>query len=313
MKKVMNAPAKINLALDITGRRSDGYHTIAGVMQAISLCDTVTVEVTDPVDGMYLCVMGPRPGMAEEINLSCTNPELPADRRNLAFRAAETFFSVTGRGCRRLDIHIEKRIPAAAGLAGGSTDAAAVLAALNELFGSPLSTAALCEAGVSLGADVPFCILGGAQVTEGVGEILSPISPLPDCELVIACGGEGVSTPAAYGVLDALYGDFRPDAYAPREAQLTALKTALEQGELNAVCGNLFNIFETVILPERPIAREIRSILLEEGAMAAMMSGSGPAVFGIFQKGDGRAQRAKTALEARGIPAWVCAPMGDSL
>ncbi len=313
MKKVIYAWAKINLALDITGRRADGYHTIAGVMQAISLCDTVTVEVTDPVDGMYLCVMGPRPGMAEEICLTCSNPDLPTDRRNLAFRAAEKFFSATGRGCRRLAIHIEKRIPAAAGLAGGSTDAAAVLVALNEAFGAPLSSSELCEVGVSLGADVPFCILGGAQITEGVGEILTPISPLPDCELVIACGGEGVSTPAAYGALDALYGDFRPDAYAPREAQLTSLKSALAKGDLDAVCGNLYNIFETVILPERPVAREIRSILLAEGAMAAMMSGSGPSVFGIFRKGEGSAQQAKTALEARGIPAWICTPIGNCL
>lgn len=311
MKTIINASAKINLALDITGRRFDGYHTIAGVMQAISLCDTVTVEVTDPVDGMYLCVMGPRPGMAEEIRLSCTNPDLPTDRRNLAVRAAEKFFSATGRGCRRLDIHIEKRIPAAAGLAGGSTDAAAVLLALNELFGFPLSTPALCEAGLSLGADVPFCILGGAQVTEGVGEILTPIAPMPDCELVIACGGEGVSTPAAYGALDALYGNFAPDAYAPREAQLNGLKSALKQGDLAAVCENMFNLFETVILPERPVARRIRELLLAEGAMAAMMSGSGPSVFGIFPKGDGGALRARAVLEAQGIPAWVCSPMGN--
>ena len=310
MKTVIQAPAKINLALDITGRRSDGYHTIAGVMQAVSLCDTVTVEVTEPVDGMYLCTMGPRPGMAEEILLSCTNPALPTDRGNLAWRAAEAFFSATGRGCRRLTVHIEKRIPAAAGLAGGSTDAAAVLVALNRLFGEPLTQAALCEVGVRLGADVPFCLVGGAQITEGVGEILTPVAAMPDCRLVIACGGEGVSTPAAYRALDDLYGGFRPDAYTPRTTELEYLKVSLGQANLPAVCDHLFNIFESVVLPERPVARQIKELLLAEGAIAALMSGSGPSVFGVFPAGDERAQMACDKLREQGITAVVCAPLG---
>lgn len=309
MKTTINAHAKINLFLDITGRRPDGYHTITGVMQAVSLCDTVTVSVTDPVDGMYLCVLGPRPGMAETMSLTCTNPDIPTDRRNLAWRAAEAFFSATGRGCRKLTIHIDKRIPAAAGLAGGSTDAAAVLVALNRLFGSPLTPAALCEVGLTLGADVPFCIMGGARITQGVGEALTPIQPLPDCDLVIACGGEGVSTPAAYRALDERYGQFHPDAYAPKAEELARLCSALESGDPDGVCAHVFNLFETVILPERPVARGIKETLLSAGAVTALMSGSGPSVFGVFLKGDGGAQRAKEALEAQGIAAYICEPV----
>lgn len=304
----LQANAKINLFLDITGRRADGYHTITGVMQAISLCDTVTVSVTEPTDGMRLCVMGPRGGQAEEITLTCSNPDLPTDSRNLAWRAAERFFSATGRGCRRLAIHIEKRIPAAAGLAGGSTDAAAVLIALNRLFDFPMTDEALRGVGLTLGADVPFCMAGGAQITEGIGEALTSVPPLPDCDLVIACGGEGVSTPAAYKALDDLYGNFDPAVYAPHADGLTALLGALREGDLRGASADVFNLFETVILPRRPVAREIKEVLLGEGALTALMSGSGPSVFGIFPKGDEGAQKARAALEARGIPAWVCGP-----
>ena len=313
MKKTVTANAKINLFLDVTGRRPDGYHTITGVMQTVSLADTVTVEVTRPTDGMYLCVLGPRPGMAETITLTCTNPNLPTDSRNLAWRAAERFLAATGRGCSELTIHIDKRIPAAAGLAGGSTDAAAVLVALNQLFGHPLTPERLCEVGLTLGADVPFCIMGGAQITEGIGETLTPITPLPACELVIACGGEGVSTPMAYKALDDMYGSFDPAVYAPRTAELTALKAALSAEDLEGVCRNTFNLFESVVLPERPVARTIRETLLSAGAVTAMMSGSGPSVFGVFRKGDGRAQEAKAALEAQGITAYLCEPVAESL
>ena len=310
MKIVLSAPAKINLFLDITGRRPDGYHTITGVMQAVSLCDTVTVEVSEPT-GMYVCSLGAHTTGAETITLTCSNPDLPTDSRNLAWRAAEKFFSATGRGCRQLTIHIEKNIPAAAGMAGGSTDAAAVLVALNQLFNYPLTTDALCEVGLTLGADVPFCIKGKAQITEGIGEALTPITPMPECELVVACGGEGVSTPAAYKALDTLYGNFDPTAYTPHAEGLTALKTALWHGDLTALCGSVFNLFESVVLPERPVARQIKETLLAAGAVTALMSGSGPSVFGVFRKGDGGAQRAKEMLAARGIPAWVCEPVRD--
>lgn len=308
MKIILSAPAKINLFLDITARRADGYHEIAGVMQAISLCDTVTIEVNEPT-GKYLCSTGTHATGAESITLTCTNPDLPTDGRNLAWRAAEAFFAASGRGCKDLFIHIEKNIPAAAGMAGGSANAAAVLVGLNTLFDSPLTTEALCEVGLKMGADVPFCIRGGAHITEGIGEVLTPITPMPACDLVVACGGEGVSTPAAYKALDTLYGGFDSAVYAPRKEELTALKAALWQGDLSALSGAMFNLFESVVLPERPVARQIKEILLAEGALTAMMSGSGPSVFGVFSKGDGAAQRAQAALAAQGIPAWVCEPI----
>ncbi len=308
MKTTLTAPAKINLFLDITSRRPDGYHEIAGVMQSVSLCDTVTLEVTEPT-GMYLCSMGDPTAGVETISLTCSNPDLPTDSRNLAWRAAEAFFAATGRGCKNLLIHIEKRIPAAAGMAGGSTDAAAVLRGLNDLFGHPLTTEQLCRVGLTLGADVPFCIVGGARITEGIGEVLTPITPMPACELVVACGGEGVSTPAAYKALDTLYGGFDPTAYTPRSHELTTLKSALWQGDLTTLCGSVFNIFESVVLPDRPVARQIKETLLASGAITAMMSGSGPSVFGVFPAGDGSARRAREVLEASGIPAWVCEPV----
>ena len=309
MKTTLTAPAKINLFLDVTARRPNGYHEIAGVMQSVSLSDTVTLEVTDPT-GMYLCSLGGHAAGAETVTLTCTKPDLPTDSRNLAWRASEKFFAATGRGCKNLLIHIEKNIPAAAGMAGGSTDAATVLVGLNQLFDYPLTTDQLCEVGLTLGADVPFCIRGGAMITEGIGEILTPITPMPASDLVVACGGEGVSTPAAYKALDTLYGDFAPAVYTPRSRELSALKSALWQGDLTALCGSVFNLFETVVLPDRPVARQIKETLLSAGAITAMMSGSGPSVFGVFPKGDGAAERAREALTALGIPAWVCQPVG---
>ena len=309
MKTTLTAPAKINLFLDVTARRPNGYHEIAGVMQSVSLSDTVTLEVTDPT-GMYLCSLGGHAAGAETVTLTCTKPDLPTDSRNLAWRAAEKFFAATGRGCKNLLIHIEKNIPAAAGMAGGSTDAATVLVGLNQLFDYPLTTDQLCEVGLTLGADVPFCIRGGAMITEGIGEVLTPITPMPACDLVVACGGEGVSTPAAYKALDTLYGDFAPAVYTPRSRELSALKSARGQGDLTALCGSVFNLFESVVLPDRPVARQIKETLLSAGAITAMMSGSGPSVFGVFPKGDGAAERAREALTALGIPAWVCQPVG---
>ncbi len=304
---VVDAHAKINLFLDITGRRADGYHTVAGIMQAVSLCDRVHVTVEGATD-TALCSLSARPGMAESIVLTCSEPSLPTDNRNLAWRAAEAFFAATGRGCRRLAIHIDKNIPAAAGLAGGSTDAAAVLTTLNSLYSHPLDTAALCAVGVKLGADVPFCIMGGAQMTEGVGEILTTLPPLPPCRLLIACAGEGVSTPAAYRTLDEMYGGFAPAAYTPRRAELNALNDAMAAGDMAGVCEHLFNLFESAILPIHSMAGCIRDTMWDCGATAAMMSGSGPSVFGIFPDEATRAA-AISALSARGIAVFECEPV----
>ncbi len=313
MKLTLKAYAKINLFLDMTGRRADGYHTITGVMQAMDLCDAVTVSV-EGAAGKHLCVMGPRPGAAEEIVLTCSDPTLPTDGKNLAWRAAEAFFSATGYACRRLCIDIEKHIPAAAGLAGGSTDAAAVLRALNELFDRPLTVDALCAVGLGLGADVPFCIKGQTHLTEGVGEELTALPAMPDCAILLSCAGEGVSTPAAYRALDEMYGSFAPDAYAPRLSDRDAQLSALTAGDLGGVCAHAFNIFESVILPQHPTATMIKETMQAHGAILSMMSGSGPSVFGIFAVGDPAIEDAKAALLAAGVPVWVCRPVrGESI
>ena len=172
------APAKLNLSLDIVGVREDGYHLLRMIMQTIDLCDQIVLE------------------RADEISLTCNLPELPCDERNLAVRAAHAFFERTGLpgGVR---MTLDKNIPHGAGMGGGSADAAAVLKGLNELCGTDLSQQELCEIGLRLGADVPFCIVGGTQLAEGVGERLTPLPPLPDCFLLVAKPEQGVSTPEA--------------------------------------------------------------------------------------------------------------------
>lgn len=291
--QTIRAYAKINLFLDITGRRPDGYHTINGIMQAISLSDEVTVGVAPAAEG------------AGRITLTCSDPALPSDHTNLGYRAAVAFLRAVGSEETDVTIHIDKHIPAAAGMAGGSTDAAAVLRALNHLSAHPLDEDSLRAMGLTLGADVPFCLAGGAQITEGVGEILTPCAALPSCHIVVACGGEGVSTPMAYRTLDTLYANFDGTAYTPRDHQLADLKKALDAGDLSGVGRYAYNLFETAILPHHDVARSIRDTLRDAGAICAMMSGSGPSVFGLFAE-ETTARRAAEALRARDIPALVC-------
>ncbi len=293
----LSAPAKINLFLDIKRRRPNGYHTISGVMQSVSLCDTVTLTLT-PVacDGL------------PETTLTCSNPNIPTDDRNLAIKALEAFKKETGKWFYNMHIHIEKNIPAAAGMAGGSTNAAAVLKGLNQLMDNPLTQEELCRLGLTLGADVPFCIMGGAQITEGVGEILTPCAPLPPCHLVIACAGEGVSTPAAYKTLDEMYGNFDGSVYTPKSDVLAAQLEALKNGDLHGAGRYAYNIFESAVLPTHSKAGHIKNTLSEAGAIFAMMSGSGPSVFGVFDD-ETAAQAAAEVLRKQGIPAWVCEPM----
>lgn len=294
----LSAPAKINLFLDITGRRPDGYHTISGIMQAVSLCDTVTLTLTPLSEGE-----------APRHTLTCTGSDLPTDGRNLGLRAAHAFFGVTGTGNTHLHIHIDKRIPSAAGMAGGSADAAAVLKGLNQLVGEPLTHGELCRIGLSLGADVPFCLTGGAQITEGVGEILTPCAPLPSCRLVIACAGEGVSTPAAYKKLDEMYGSFDGTVYTPKSDALAAQLEALKNSDLGGAGKHAYNIFESAVLPTHTRAGHIKNTLMDAGAVFALMSGSGPSVFGVFH-GEKAARDAAERLSHEGIPAWACEPIG---
>lgn len=289
------AYAKINLFLDIIGVRSDGYHTITGVMHATRLCDHVTVSLVPPST------------QTSPIVLTCDNPDLPTDQKNLGYRAAQAFLKANhweNTPPMHIAIDIKKKIPAAAGMAGGSTDAAAVLRGLNILFEDPLDETTLQHVGLTLGADVPFCLVGGTQITQGIGECLTTLPHLPYCPMVLACGGEGVSTPHAYRALDEMYHGFDGSLYAPKTGKLETLLKALTQGDLNGVWSNAYNIFEDVVLPKHPTASMIKKIMQTNRATFAMMSGSGPSVFGIFETPTAAISVANT-LKEMGISAWA--------
>lgn len=279
----INAYAKINLFLEVCGKRADSYHNIDSIMQSVSLCDVITVS--------------------KQLDITVTNNAcLPNDSGNLAYKAAAAFFEKTGMnaGAR---IHIEKNIPISAGLAGGSTDAAATLRALNTLYEAGLTDKELCSIGASLGADVPFCILGGCFTTRGIGEIMTPCHQLPDCRVVIAKSGEGVSTPQAYGNIDKLR----------ENTDLTfrtsdGMASVLEKGSLQKIAANMYNAFEEAILPIRPEVGRIKDIMYKSGCIAAMMSGSGPSVFGIFEDEE-KAEKSCSALKEAGITPFICKPI----
>jgi 4-diphosphocytidyl-2-C-methyl-D-erythritol kinase len=282
--------AKINLHFDITGRTSDGYHLVQTVMQSISLCDEVTLSLRE--DG--------------DLSLSCNVNGVPTDEKNLAIKAIIAFREKTGVKYGA-DIVIKKRIPMAAGMAGGSADAAATLGGFNELCGNLLSTDELCDIGAALGADVPFCIVGGTAYADGKGDILHDFKKMPDCYILAACGGEGVSTPLAYRTLDEMYEGFGEGGfYKPRGTEL--FSKAMDSGELPLIAKAMYNIFEEPILALRPIAREIRETMKKGGALGAMMSGSGPSVFGIFDKKD-IAERVAEEIREKGYFAEVCRPV----
>lgn len=289
------ARAKINLYLDILSRRENGYHNILSVMQSVDLCDTVTLTRLPAGSGIHV-----------ETDVE----GLPTDRRNLAYRAAEKFSAILGQ-IPDVRIAIEKRIPMAAGLAGGSADAAAVLRGLNLLYDTRAPREKLCELGATMGADIPFCVVGGAFVAEGIGEILTPCQALStDQWLVIACGGEGVSTPDAYRALDEAHGDFA----IPREggARFAALRSALDTGDIAGVRDHMYNIFEEVVLPSHSTAPRLIAAMKESSAQAAMMSGSGPSVFGLFADEMTATQAATHIRNTLGIPAFVTRPTAEN-
>lgn len=291
--ETLSAYAKINLVLAVTGKAENGYHTVETVMQAVTLCDTVTVTAETAETASIL--------------LTCSEPSLPCDVSNLAYRAAETFFRAVPSFSASVNIDIQKKIPLAGGMAGGSTDAAAVLLALDRIAGEPLSRETLLSLGAVLGADVPFCILADsgeyAALGTHFGERVTPLPAIPDCTLVIASSGEAVSTPWAYGQVDTLPAD--------REGCCEEMLKALQNGNLTEVLSALYNRFEDAVLPKRPLAAGQAAILRDAGADAVLMSGSGPTVIGFFA-GPGRASRAEqacAALEGTGYGnGWLCRP-----
>lgn len=252
----MKALAKVNLGLDVIRRREDGYHEVKMIMQTVRLYDRIILEKTQK-------------GISMETNLSF----LPVNEQNIAYRAAkmlmDEFHIQSG-----LRIKIDKHIPVAAGMAGGSTDGAAVLYGVNKIFELGLTKRQLMERGVKLGADVPYCIMRGTVLSEGIGEILTPVSSLPDCHILIAKPPVSVSTKHVYENLKLDKIEKHPD--------IDGMVEALRIEDLHGVTQRMENVLETVTIPEHPEIQQIKELMIKEGALNALMSGSGPTVFGIF-------------------------------
>ena len=266
------APAKINLALDILGKRPDGYHALCSIMQTVSLCDSV--ELAEGGEGFTLSMAGFTP---------------PEGRKTLEQRAAEAFFARLGREMPPLTVAITKRTPAYAGLGGGSADVAALLRLLRDRYAPKMEDAALESIGAEVGSDMPFCLRGGTALAEGRGEILTDLPPLPDCWIVLCKPPFPIPTPMLFARVDSVAIRHRPD--------IPGMRKALENRDLEGVAGRLGNVFEEVLPPECGAVFAIRDALLAAGALGAGMSGSGPTVFGIFrEEGLARAAQEKTLL-----------------
>ena len=266
----LRALGKINLGLDVLGRRENGYHDVRMVMQTVYLYDLITLEKKE------------EPGIELVTNLSF----LPVNENNLAYRAAKLLmdeFHIPGG----LRIELEKHIPVAAGMAGGSSNAAAVLYGMNRLFSLGLTEKELMERGVTLGADVPYCILRGTVLAEGIGEILTPLPPMPRCQILLAKPPINVSTKMVYEKVDSCQIGEHPD--------IDGLINGLKEQDLEKVASSMGNVLEKVTIEEYPVINEIKQVMKENGALNAMMSGSGPTVFGIY------ADRAKARAAAARI------------
>ena len=272
----LKALAKINIGLDVTGIREDGYHEVAMIMQTVNLFDKLTITKTKD----------------SSVTMGTNLKFLPVNDDNLCIKAAklllEEFNVPTG-----VHIELEKHIPVAAGMAGGSTDAAAVLFGVNQLYKLKLSRQDLMERGVKIGADVPYCIMRGTALAEGIGEVLTPLPPMIKCPVLIAKPGISVSTKDVYTSLDACFDTVKhPD--------INQLIHDIKVQDLEALCSHMGNVLEEVTIPMHPVIADIKTHMLEHGAVGAMMSGSGPTVFGFF-KDNKTAKEAKDALTKTGM------------
>ena len=266
----IKAYGKVNLGLDVTGRREDGYHLVRMIMQTVDIWDDVTIRV----EGSG-CT-------SPEIRITCDHPEVPVARSNLAYRAAE-LISRTYSLTARIHIDIRKHIPMAAGMAGGSADAAAVITGMNQCFELEMSQEDQDQIALKLGADVPFCLRRGTWLAEGIGEHLSKVPDLPRCYMVIVKPGFGVSTPWAYQELDR-QADLQHGLMA--HPDIDGLISALEKSNLHEIAGHMGNILEKPVISTYPEILSIKNILVSYGAAKALMSGSGPTVFGIFDNAE---------------------------
>lgn len=258
MEKVtVNCPAKVNLSLDVVGKKENGYHLLETIMQNVDLFDEVTVKKS-----------------GEGINLYCNNGQVPCNASNTAYKAAKLIKDIYDIKSG-IDIIIEKRIPIAAGLAGGSTDAAGVIKAMNQLFALNMTTKDMMEIGVKVGADVPFCILQCTALAEGIGEILTPLKPLEEIWCVLAKPDISISTQEVYRKLNINQITKHPDT--------NGIKNCIEKMDVAGIALKMSNVLEAVTVNENPIILEIKNLMLEFHALGSLMSGSGPTTFGLFR------------------------------
>ena len=281
-KAVTRAYAKINLSLDVLGKLENGYHEVKMVMQTVSVFDLVTVTQ-----------------IKEGIEISTNLPFLPKDKNNLAYKAAEAFFNYTGIKAG-VHIDISKRIPVGAGLAGGSSNASAVLKAMNKLFNTRLSLKELCSIGVNIGADVPYCVLGGTRLAEGIGEKLSPLPKIPQCYILLVKPAFSISTKTVYEKIDSITDYRHPDT--------DSIIDGLYKSDIDKVATSMGNVLEEVSLADHPVLSTLKSELMELGAIGAQMSGSGPTVFGIFKTED-EVKNAKQVLWGKYKTVYICTPV----
>lgn len=282
MSVKVKAYAKINLMLDIISTRKDGYHNLFMIMQSINLYDTVTISETK----------------SKKITITCNIDDIPLDEKNIAYKAADAFFKANKIKNKGINIDIVKRIPHQAGLAGGSADGAAVLVALNELLGTNLSDDELCDIGVKIGADVPFCIKGGTLLAQGIGDVLHKVKPLRKCFILIAKPDYGVNTGKAYALFDSNGKIHTPDKFG--------MLCAMQNRDLNEICAKMENVFEQFI--EVPNKVDIKEVMRNNDALGVCMSGSGPTVFGIFDEKE-KAEKAGNELAAYAKDIAVTTPV----
>lgn len=272
----VKALAKINIGLDVTGIREDGYHEVKMIMQTVNLFDKITISKVA------------EPGVSMTTNLKF----LTVGDDNLCIKAAKLLideFDIK----QGIQISLEKHIPVAAGMAGGSTDAAAILFGMNKMFKLGLSRKDMMERGVKLGADVPYCVMRGTALAEGIGEVLSPLPPMVKCPVLIAKPGISVSTKQVYEALDSCFDKVvHPD--------IDGIIEDIKNQDLTAICSKMGNVLEDVTIPVHPIIADIKKCMMDNGAVGAMMSGSGPTVFGFFNDNK-TARAAKEALTKSGM------------
>lgn len=267
---MLKAMAKVNLSLDVIGKREDGYHEVKMIMQTLNLYDKITIKKTE------------EPGIQLRTNLGF----LPVNEDNLIYKAAKTLIEEY-EIAQGVDITLQKFIPVAAGMAGGSSDAATTLLAMNRLFGLGISRKKLMDTAVRLGADVPYCLMGGTALSEGIGEILTPLPDVPKGYILIAKPGISVSTKFVYTNLKLDQVEKHPDV----DAQIEAIRNR----DFIKMADCLGNVLETVTIPAYPIIEKIKAFMLDQGAVNALMSGSGPTVFGLFQD-EAQAKKACAAM-----------------